>query len=188
MLCSVILRRWYGFHNVTIAAVGMGYYCQALWNTSKAAGAEAHSAHGYARYLGFLIATSATSLFFGASRCSSEPRFRPNNWDICRMACDCAYFWSGNSHCSSAHIMAVFPGIGIIKKIDTKLALWIRECPSTTEKALERHHDLGHVKPVQWKVRCGGMQGFEMEEKALMEAIKSYSYRLAYLACWLILS
>jgi len=133
----------------------------------------------------------------------------PNNRDIFRMECDCAYFWSGNGHCS--HIVAVYHRIGIINIFDmmSKLApVRKRGRPTTREKALERDRDrdLGYVNPARWrkqdiahpeyltgvvydhrtkdngvtvwKVRFrnapGGMQDFEMEEEALMEAIKLY--------------
>jgi hypothetical protein len=106
------------------------------------------------------------------------------------MKCDCAYFWSGNGHCS--HIVAVYHRIGIINIIDMMSKL-----------APVRKRDLGNVNPARWrkqddiaypeyligvvydhrtkendgvtvwKVRFrnapGGMQDFEMEEEASLD-------------------
>jgi hypothetical protein len=71
------------------------------------------------------------------------------HWHIAaRMECDCAYYWSGNGHCS--HIVAVYHRIGIINIFGmmSKLApvrKWGR--PTTRDKALERDRDLSYVNP-----------------------------------------
>jgi hypothetical protein len=65
---------------------------------------------------------------------------------------ECAYFWSGNSHC--AHIVAVYHRIGIINVFDMVVNLAPmrkRGRPTTREKALEQDLDMDYVKPARWR-------------------------------------
>jgi hypothetical protein len=78
----------------------------------------------------------------------------PGNRDKFKLHCDCAYFWSGSSHCS--HIVAVYHRIGIINIFDmvSKLApVRKRGRPTTREKALERDRDvdIGYINPARWR-------------------------------------
>jgi hypothetical protein len=76
----------------------------------------------------------------------------PANRDNFRLECDCAYFWSGNSHC--AHIVAVYHRIGIINVFDMVVNLAPvrkRGRPTTREKALEQDLDMDYVKPARWR-------------------------------------
>jgi hypothetical protein len=81
---------------------------------------------------------------------------QPEDRSKYRFMCDCAAFWSSNSHCS--HIVALYHYLEVIDLFEMMSALQPvrkRGRPTTREKALERDRDLEEgvkaVKPAQWR-------------------------------------